>query len=187
MNMAMGTKDRPWRARKVLQNGESATNFLAGNAVILAVNGTGDGYTGVLPSTAGAAKTNSLFQGVAAPLSVDPNSTSPGAGTPGAYVNIICAGWCPVTKLVKATKAASTDAWPSYAAGAIGDRMIVETVNNGFVNAGSIASTALAGPAHLCETYASATTAASGAYTSVVAASATALTVNVKSYLYGLS
>ena len=183
MNAPIGQKNRPWKAIVTYKNGESSTSIVAGQCVVLSMSGTDDGYAVVLPSTAGAAKTASLFKGIAAPKA-STISTTPYAVPPGTYFNVIIGGYCPTACLVLATKAASTAAWPSYAAGAIGDMLYCETVNNGLVNAGSVAANSLFnGVAVLLQTYASATTAASSAYTGTVAASATALTVSVAANL----
>lgn len=181
-NAPMGQKDRPWRARISVLNGESTASILAGQPVSMSMSGTADGYSVVLPATATAAKAYSLHYGIAEPNRIDPNNVG-GTGLAGQYMDVVVGGWAPTTRLLKATRAASTDAWPSYPAGAIGDQLAVDTVNNAMTRIGSVAQSVFPGVGNLLETYASATTVASSAYTAIVAAAATALTVNVKSWV----
>lgn len=116
MNSPLGTKNRPWRARISLINGESSTTIVKGNPVQLNPSDLGQV---VLPSTGGVTQAHSLFAGVAASDAV--------AGSP---VEIVAGGYCYQAKFVNRTRAASTDSWSSVAAMAVGNLLTIDTVNN---------------------------------------------------------
>lgn len=117
MNSPLGTKNRPWRARVSLMNGESSSTISKGNVVQLNPSDLGQV---VLPSTGGVTQAHSLFAGIAA-------NDAP-VGTP---VEIVAGGYCHQAKFINRTRAASTDDFSSVAACAVGNLLTIDTVNNG--------------------------------------------------------
>jgi hypothetical protein len=122
MNAPLSQKGRPYQARLVVLNGEASSAIVTGTPVCFPMNLTGDGSSVVLPSTAGAAIANTLTAGIAVP--------GDGSAESGAYTEVITLGFCPFTRLVRGTRAATTDAWPTFPAVAIGDILSVNTVAN---------------------------------------------------------
>lgn len=118
MNAPLGTKDRPWRARISLINGESSSSITAGEPVVLSASDNGAKV--VLPATAGATVSTPLFAGIAAKTT-----------TVGNAVEIVAGGYCAKAKFVVRTRAASTDSFSTVAAMAIGNILTIDTVNNG--------------------------------------------------------
>jgi hypothetical protein len=183
MNTPVGQKNRPYRARIVMQNGEASSSILAGMPVCLPVNFTNDGFSVVLPSTGGVTKAMPLAVGIAIPAD--------GSAAPGEWFDIVAAGWCSYSRLSRGTRAATTDAWPSFAALALGDVLSVHTGANALaystVGAAGTAPVAIAcaglvgATASGGLTAASTTTAASDAYTAF--SGATAYTVAIRSWL----
>lgn len=117
MNSPLGTKDRPWRARISLLNGESSSSITAGAPVVLSA--TDNGAKVVLPATAGATQSTPLFAGIAVKTA-----------TPGNAVEIVAGGYCAKATFVIRTRAASTDNFSSVAAMAVGNILTIDTVNN---------------------------------------------------------
>jgi len=135
MNAPLGTKDRPWRARISLLNGESSSTITAGEPVILSASDNGAKV--VLPATAGVTKSTPLFAGIAVKTT-----------TPGNAVEIVAGGYVAKAKFLVRTRAASTDSFSSVAAAdmAIGNMLTIDTVNNA-VAYSTIGAAALACPA----------------------------------------
>jgi hypothetical protein len=182
MNAPLGTKNRPWRARIAMLNVDTVA-IKQGQAVVLAMSGTGDGYGVYLPSSGAAAQNNSLFKGIADPSYISPTSTTAPTAAVGSYFDVIVGGYFAKAIICKMTKSASTAIWASIPAGAIGNQLVLDTVNNCLSNSGSAAAGAYPGIAQLLETWASATTQASDYYTTVVASTATALTTTVQVWI----
>lgn len=195
MNAPIGQKNRPYQGRITVKNGEASSNILTGTPVCLSFSLTDDGVNVVLPSTGGAAKATPFAVGIAVVQPTDQFSNP--YAVPGQYFDVICTGLCSFTRLSRGTKAASTAAWPSFAAIALGDILNVDTVANALVVSAAGAASAVppgwvfAGVVGATDTtgqvLASTTTAASSAYTATnagaLAASATAYTLAVKSFL----
>lgn len=181
MNAPMGLKDRPYNGRLNVKSNEVANFILPGTPVCFPMNLNNDGYGVALPSTVGV--TGAGFAcGIAVPTQAN------GAG-PGQAFDVISLGFCNYTRLVRGTRAASTDAWPTFAAIGIGDILTI----NSAANAVQFASTANGLPAAIqCaglfgatatgqQTAASATTAASNAYSGF--SGQTAYVVGVRTFL----
>jgi hypothetical protein len=162
MNINQLAGDKPER---VVLNVRADEAIVKGTIVSLVIDATDDGLAAVTPKTATAAKSPKLAFGVALE-----------AIASGAIGRVQAFGFCRETKIIRATRAATTDAWASTAAGAVGDALEVDTANNALVRAsipasyvtGSAASDTLALDlamfvpfAVLAQTIVSATTAAS--------------------------
>lgn len=93
-----------------------------GAPVILNVNATADGLNVVLPSTAGAAKSNALLYGIS-------TDTIPVNG----FNDAVAFGYCPYLLIGKLTRANSTTTWASQASIASFAALTIDTVNNCFV------------------------------------------------------
>lgn len=107
MNEPLITKDRPWRARISLVNGETTNAIYKGDLVCLDPENPGKGK---LPSSIGAAA-HQLFAGIAV-------STA----QPGQPIDVVCGGYVLEAKLVNRKRSASTDSYasiPSRPVGAI--------------------------------------------------------------------
>jgi len=129
---------------------EASASIPAGSPACFVFNGTNDGVAVVLPSTGAAAKSQTLFSGVV-----------PVAIAAGAVGDCIVFGFCNNLRLVRATRAASTDAWASTPALAIGDALVINTVYNAFSFGVAGASTAILADVVAGQSLASATTLAS--------------------------
>jgi hypothetical protein len=182
MNSALNSMKRPYSGRLNVASAEASASISIGVPVCFPLNLNGDGYNVVLPSTAGA--TGTMFTaGIAAP-------TQTGGARPGQTFDVICMGFCNFTRLVRGTRAATTDTWPTFAAIGIGDIYTINTIANavaysttadgavprGIQGAGLATATAISGL-----TAASAATAASGAYSAF--SNQTAYTVAVRTWL----
>lgn len=178
-NSPVGQKNRPYNCRLSVRNGETSTNILVGQTVAFEITGDTDADVH-LSNTAGATRATTLFAGVAVPV----GTQVPSAAVPGEYFDVICGGFCQQTKFIRGTRAATTDAWPSLAALAIGDVLNIDTVNNAFVRSGAGAADKDFGGAIAAASFASTTTAASNAFTDQSAN--TAYTVYIKSLLRNL-
>lgn len=104
-----------------IQNGEASASIPAGTPVILSLNGTGDGFAVVLPSTAGAAKSNALAFGVAVNTLVT-----------GQRDSAFAYGYSPYNILTIMTRAASSNSWTSSASISSFALLGIDTVNNAF-------------------------------------------------------
>ncbi|MGQ9845884.1 MAG: hypothetical protein ACUVQP_00065 [Bacteroidales bacterium] len=127
MNSPLGTKDRPWRARLSLINGETSSTITAGKPVCFKST---DPSKVVLPSTATASTAHTLFAGVAV-----------SSASPGDPVEIIGSGYVANASVVTQTRAASTDSYASAASVAAGAIYTIDTAKNAFVFLAASAST----------------------------------------------
>lgn len=141
----------------VVQNGDTVS-IPAGTPVIFKVAGDNtDGFAVVLPSTSTAVKVTSLFAGVLM-RTLNVGETGEAAINGFVFSSLVSRG----------TRSATTAAWPSFAAIALGDQMVIDTVANAFVFSAVGAQSLNAGMAVFADagqTGASTTTAASNAYT----------------------
>ena len=108
-----------------VQNNDTAV-IPRGAPMVLNLNGTGDGYSVVLPSTAGQAKSNALVWGVCL--------TVGGLGV-GSKDDCYGTGYCPFAIIVYATRSASSASWTSSASIASGAILSIDTVNNAYTTA----------------------------------------------------
>lgn len=116
----------------VVKNAESSSQIPAGSPVALVINGTDDGLAVVLPATAAAAKAHSLAYGIAHQ-----------AISAGAFGEVQVFGFCTKVKYSRArTRAASTDGYGSVAAVSIGNKLLIDTVNNAVYDGGAQAASA---------------------------------------------
>lgn len=137
-------------AHSYVRNDESSATISKGDPCIFAMDGTRDGKDVVLPSSSTAAKASQFFAGIALEDIV--------AGQGG---RIGIRGIVQKVNITLMTRAASTDAWASHAALAVGDSLIVNTVGNGMSRSGAGSATIHPGYCVAMETVASATTQAS--------------------------
>ena len=100
-------------------------SMVRGTPAILNLNGTNDGFGVVLPSTAGAAKSNAFQFGVCG------TQTSGGLAV-NAKDDFLAYGYCPYAIIQYATRSASTASWTSSASIASGAILSIDTVNNAF-------------------------------------------------------
>ena len=131
-NSPLGTKDRPYRVRLSLVNGESSSDISQGDVVCFSSSDLGKV---VLPATATAVLATNLFAGVAA-----------SDAAPGQPVEIVAGGYCYQAKYVNRSRAASTDSAAAVASVAAGAALTINTVYNGFESS-SAGGAALALPA----------------------------------------
>ena len=119
----------------VVKNAETTSVILAGQPCIFVMNGTDDGLAVVLPATAGAAKSAGFCAGPAVKnIEV------------GKMQNVQVYGFNRHTKVLRATRAASTDSWASNStAYAIGDLLVPDTVGNGWIKSGTVTNGVKAG------------------------------------------
>lgn len=131
-----------------------AGNIPAGTPVILAMNGTDDGFAVVLPSTAGAAQTEALLFGVCP--SIMPYNINK-------KLDVICNGVCNNALLTVATRSASSASWSSSAAiTGSWQALVVDTVNNAFAtNSTSVGASRYQAFAVLCQSVGSVVASAS--------------------------
>lgn len=101
-------------------NVETST-IVRGTPVVLRASATDAGLAVVLPSTAGAAKTQALAFGVATDAFVT-----------NTFQDLIAFGYCPYILMNRATRAASTDSWTSSASVASFAILSIDTINNAF-------------------------------------------------------
>lgn len=131
-----------------------------GTPVCFVYNGTDDGLAVVLPNTGGAAKATTLFAGVC-----EFTGTSAGTGLPvGSIGDAFFFGMVTNAKVLVVTRSATSAAWPSYPAIAVGDALAIDTVNNVFTDLATGAQSAYDPLAAAGFTIASATTQASNAF-----------------------
>lgn len=129
----------------VIKSAEASATIAAGAPVCFAMNGTDDGLAVVLPGTGGAVKTTSFAAGVALSSIVA-----------GGYGESQVFGFCPNIILRRQTRAATTDAFSSNSDGfATGLLLLVDTINNAFSTAASVAVSMYAPLAVLAESVAS--------------------------------
>jgi hypothetical protein len=113
-----------------IKNADTAT-IPRGAPVVLNMNGTDDGLSVVLPSTAGAGKTEGLMYGVCL-------AQAPGLAV-GQIDYSMLLGYSSYTLVTVMTRSATTASWASAASSAALAELIVDRANNAF----SIASTSV--------------------------------------------
>jgi hypothetical protein len=104
-----------------VRNAETSATIPEGAPMCFVFNGTNDGVGVVLPATGGANLATTMFAGVA--------GTAIPAGTIGPAIVF---GYTQSIRLVRATRAASTDAWGSTPAIATGNMLAIATQFNAF-------------------------------------------------------
>lgn len=107
-------------------NGEASASIVAGNMCILKLGTTDTGLAVVLPSTAGAAKSNVYQYGIALENAA-----------PGVNFNVMQFGYCRNVTLRRATRAASSDSWASAASMETNHYLVPETLGNGVSSGGT--------------------------------------------------
>lgn len=118
----------------VVKSAESSANIPAGTPLVLAINGTDDGLTVVLPATGGNANTGAYPFGV-----------TQAAIAAGMYGEAVVFGIVSNAVLVRGTRAASTDSWTSSGSFASDVVLMIDTNNNAFVSVGgTLAATSFA-------------------------------------------
>ncbi len=153
----------------VVTNGESA-EITIGTPVCFAMDGTDNGSKVVLPSTGAAAKAHTLVAGIISEKNLP--TKLPKSGLVQTY------GYCPTTKLVRQTRAATTDSWASAVAVAIGDALVVDTVANALARTAAGAASAYLAAFVAAESLASAASSASS-----TSETRTAVTTSIKTFL----
>lgn len=171
MQMKSVSSFKPETQTAVVQNAEASSSIAKGEPCCFVYNGTNDGVAVVTPATGTGAKATSLFAGIAQNAIV--------AGQQGLVTRI---GLNRYTKVLRQTRAATTDTWASFPAIAVGDLLVVDTVNNALSRNAAGASSGFLAFAMAAETAASATTLAS----SGTGASSTAVFSYIKTHLRSL-
>lgn len=110
--------NKPNRQRNKVRSQETTVTILKGSPMFYSPDGTGDGID-VVQAGGLAAVLQGFFAGFAM------QDIAPGKIREG-----LVHGVCEYARVIVATRAASTDVWASYAAGAIGDVMSVNTATN---------------------------------------------------------
>lgn len=122
--------NKPLYTAITVKNAEASVAIPNGTPVALVMNGTDDGLAVVLPSTAGATKASSFFQGVC---------YNPG----GQILAVAALGQCIVgglalnVRITQSTRATTTDSFNSWTSCALGDILSVDTVANGLSRSGA--------------------------------------------------
>lgn len=150
-------------------NGETS-EVEPGTPVCFKFDATDDGIEVVLPATAGAAKADTLLAGIVVEKNLP--ITLPKTGLAQVY------GYCRVTKIVRQTRAATTDSFASYVAVAIGDRFVVNTIANAMSRSDAGVAGIAPGRVIAAETLASGASSASSTSITV-----TAITGTMKTFL----
>lgn len=162
------------------KNGEASadiggTGMGPGIPVVLTANGTDDGLSVVLSSTAAANQLTSLGYGIA-----------PVVIKNGQIGDVVMFGVVLSAKLVLQTRSASTAAWASWVAGATGDALIPETVNNGLkfgFSGSSMNASAVQPPMVAMQSWASGTTQASSFTLAGASTTVSALYMNLRIFV----
>jgi hypothetical protein len=171
MNHKFWNPNKPEDIVLAVRNAEVSATIRGGSPVVLAMNGTDDGLAVVLPSSSTAAKIGAFQIGVAI------RDMSPGETN-----DCQVYGFNRNARILRSTRAASTDAWASMAAITIGDLLSIDSVNNCFARSGAASNIGIKWPYQFAESIASATTLASSVL-GINAASATAYIQNVKVFI----
>lgn len=150
MNHKFWDRDKAEDIVVTVKNIEATSIIYAGQPCILGMTGTDDGIGVVLPSSSSAAKVGAFFMGVAIRNM-----------NPGQVNDCQVFGFNRNTKVIRGTRAASTDSWPSFAAITIGDLLSIDTVNNCFARSGAASNIGIKWPFNVAESMASVTTMAS--------------------------
>ena len=103
----------------VIKNAETSSDIGVGRPVTLALNGTDDGVAVVLPGTAGDAKNGAFKYGICL-----------GDISVGEYGESQVFGYNEYAIIVRATRAASSDSFTSYASLASGIALGYDSINN---------------------------------------------------------
>jgi hypothetical protein len=117
---------KPFREFQNYRNAEASASIDPGRPVVLVLNGTEDGFEGVLPSTATATQSPFLFAGV---------NSLPTALVADAYGMAQISGLCNYALVAQQTRSASGASWSTAAALSIGQPLTINTVANAFVAA----------------------------------------------------
>ncbi len=142
------------------KNAETSATLKLGSPVIYKCTGAllTDGLDVIAPSSSTAVKATSLFAGILMRDCV-----------PGDIAEAAINGFVQNGLLARGTRAATTAAWPSFQAIALGDQLVIDTVMNAWVYStvgAQGANTPLCVVADGSNTWASTTTAASNAFSS---------------------
>lgn len=167
MRFGQLSKDRPEKVHVQVRNDEASLAIGVGEPCCLVMDGTRDGLDVVTATTGAGAKATTLLAGVA-------NSSI--AASERGMVQVY--GVIDNLKLIRQTRAASTDSYQSFTAIAIGDKLQVQTVGNGFSRAGAGAASDHKGYAAAGATYASGASSAS-----TTSDSSTEVTTAIKAFL----
>lgn len=172
--MEMGG-DKANRARAKVRNAETSITILKGAPMFYNMNGTSDGIDAISSEAIPAAK-QGFFAGIALQDIA-----------PGKIRESLVSGVCEFARILTASRAATTDAWASYAAGATGD--ILSFLSGAGLQAFARSAAGSASNqfwvAQLVGTFASATTQASSVGSATFSAS-TWSTTTAKVFLRGL-
>lgn len=151
-------KDKSDFSMATCQSQEASATIPVGTPVIFKIDGTAlDGLGVILPSSSTAIKATAFFGGVML--------RSLTAGDRG---EMLTSGFAQTALYCRGTRASTTDNWPSFAAIALGDHLMLDTVANAFAMStvgAARSSPPLAVVADTSQTAASTTTATSSAYT----------------------
>jgi len=111
-----------------VKNGDTVV-IKAGMTVVYAMNGTDDGLSVILPQNSTAAKVNAFTAGIAVhDIQV------------GQLENIQVYGFNRKTLVVRGTRAASTDAWPTMASIGVAEALTLNSLVNAMQPGGTIAA-----------------------------------------------
>ena len=159
--------NKPNRQRNKVRSGETAITILKGAPMFYKMDGGGsntypDDGIEVVSAESLAAASQTMFAGLAM-----------SDIAPGKYREGLVHGICEYARVVTASRAATTDVWVSYSAGAVGDILSINTATGSVqalsrIGAGSGGVFNMFG---LAQTYASATTIASSVGTATFSAS----------------
>ena len=166
MRFQLLNKESPEKIFIYARNGSGGT-LSAGRPTAFDMDGTRDGRDISSATTATATKATSLFAGVP-PLDIADNDSG--------MIQVF--GFTDNLMYAHMTRAASTDAWASYPALAVGDIMSIDTVGNGFNRATAGVASAFLGAFMAAQSLASATTLAS-----TLGSAALTLTTQINAFL----
>jgi len=119
MNFNQVNRTSPEKGVMIVKNGESSSAFTVGGPVNFSMDATDDGLDCELVSTGGAAKGTTLLAGMA----MKPTAA-------GEWGPVQVYGFCSQVKLVRITRAATTDSFATRAAIALGDKLQVLAAND---------------------------------------------------------
>lgn len=131
MKLQLGNKGRGLNQDFIWIENNGSAAIDEGAPAIFEMDGTDDGYSAENASDSTAAKATSFLAGIA----LDSIAV-------GAKGKLQVRNYIDKVKLVRATRAASTDSYASSPAVAIGDQLIVDTVGNGMSRSGAGAASA---------------------------------------------
>ena len=166
MRYQLLNKESPEKIFIYVRNGSGGT-LSAGRPTAFDMDGTRDGRDVSSSTTATGVKATTLFAGVP-PLDIADNNSG--------MVQVF--GYTDNLIYAHMTRAASTDAWASYGALAVGVRMSIDTVANAFQGTVAGAVSAFLANFAAAQTLVSATTLASS-----VGGTALALTTQIRAFL----